>query len=147
MYLPPPEYSRVADPPDTSDAAYEQRRVRARQERATSAKPWPSVDLRDRRAGEVALVDGSSRVASCGAAFLDTLLDENAACHVALGNAYVFTAQDSCASLINRSSIHVDLVFGDPASTPPASPATERTCSCCRAVCGACERRAAGAAR
>ena len=35
--------------------------------------------------GEVALVDGDSRVRKTGVVFLDTLFDENAACHIAWG--------------------------------------------------------------
>ena len=38
--------------------------------------------------GEVALVDRESRVGQLGLVFGDTLLDENAACHIALGAAY-----------------------------------------------------------
>src|SRR5918912_757282 len=44
------------------------------------------------RLGEVALVDGEGRIGRLGTVFYDTLLDENAASHVALGSAYAFTA-------------------------------------------------------
>ena len=44
------------------------------------------------RLGEVALVDGDGRIGKLDTVFFDTLLDENAASHIALGQAYAFTA-------------------------------------------------------
>ena len=41
--------------------------------------------------GELALVDGEGRIGPLGTAFFETLLDENAASHIALGNGYQFT--------------------------------------------------------
>ena len=46
--------------------------------------------MRDRRRarsflGELSLVDGDSRVGQTGIVFLNTLFDENAACHIAFG--------------------------------------------------------------
>src|SRR5207248_3003905 len=46
------------------------------------------------RLGEVALVDRESRVGALNRVFYDTLLDENAASHVALGAAYADTVGD-----------------------------------------------------
>ena len=43
------------------------------------------------RLGEVALVDGEGRIGPLDTVFYDTLIDENAASHVALGSAYEFT--------------------------------------------------------
>ena len=43
------------------------------------------------RLGEVALVDGSSRVGQTGLVFYDTLFDENATCHIAYGKAITRT--------------------------------------------------------
>ena len=40
------------------------------------------------RLGEVALVDGDGRIGALDTVFFDTLLDENAASHIALGEAY-----------------------------------------------------------
>ena len=40
------------------------------------------------RLGEIALVDREGRIGPLGTVFYDTLLDENAASHVALGDAY-----------------------------------------------------------
>ena len=42
------------------------------------------------RLGEVALVDGEGRIGALDTVFFDTLLDENAASHIALGAAYAF---------------------------------------------------------
>ena len=46
------------------------------------------------RLGEIALVDREGRIGPLDTVFYDTLLDENAATHVALGNAYAFCAED-----------------------------------------------------
>ncbi len=46
------------------------------------------------RLGEVALVDRESRIGSLGTVFFDTLLDENAASHIALGQGLEFTVGD-----------------------------------------------------
>jgi aminopeptidase len=73
------------------------------------------------RLGEVALVDGTSPVGRSGRVFHDVLLDENAACHIALGNGYPFTVPDlppdpgeRAARGFNLSSIHQDLMIGGP---------------------------------
>jgi aminopeptidase len=64
------------------------------------------------RLGEVALVDGQSRVGALDRVFYDTLLDENAASHVALGAAYAATVADEDRDRINRSEIHIDFMIG-----------------------------------
>jgi aminopeptidase len=72
--------------------------------------------------GEVALVSRESRVSEVGIVFRDTLLDENAACHVAYGSAYV-EAVEGARSLgdderwelgISSSSVHTDFMLGGP---------------------------------
>jgi aminopeptidase len=64
------------------------------------------------RLGEVALVDGASRIGRLGTIFYDTLLDENADSHIALGSAYVFTVADDDRPRANKSEIHVDFMIG-----------------------------------
>ncbi len=74
------------------------------------------------RFGEVALVDGSSRVGQMGLTFRNTLLDENATCHVALGNGVPFAVEGAPAGDpdalkrmgINQSRVHVDFMVGGP---------------------------------
>src|SRR4051794_15936985 len=64
------------------------------------------------RLGEVALVDGQGRIGRLGTTFFDTLLDENAASHIALGQAYAFTAGEEDRHRVNASGIHVDFMIG-----------------------------------
>jgi aminopeptidase len=73
------------------------------------------------RLGEVALVDGSSPVGRSGLVFGDVLIDENATCHIAWGQAYPFTvaelpegreAQDAMG--FNHSTVHQDAMIGGP---------------------------------
>lgn len=72
--------------------------------------------------GEVALVDRESRVRKTGVVFLDTLFDENAACHVAWGQG-IPTALDGGEEMTddeladcgyNDSIIHTDFMVGGP---------------------------------
>jgi aminopeptidase len=73
-----------------------------------------------RRLGEVSLVPHSSPIASSGLLFLNTLFDENAACHIALGQAYSaclkdgdsLTPEQLAARGANESIIHVDWMIG-----------------------------------
>ena len=70
------------------------------------------------RLGEVALVDGEGRIGATGTAFFDTLLDENAASHVALGSAYSLCIEgEEDLARINQSAIHVDFMIGSPEMT------------------------------
>ncbi len=65
------------------------------------------------RLGEVALVDREGRIGPLGTVFFQTLLDENAASHIALGNAYTFPLSDEAdRERANRSAIHVDFMIG-----------------------------------
>lgn len=73
-----------------------------------------------RRLGEVALVPHSSPISQSGALFYNTLLDENASCHFALGSSYTFTLRDGdtidkqafAAAGGNLSIVHVDFMIG-----------------------------------
>jgi aminopeptidase len=66
------------------------------------------------RLGEVALVDKAGRIAESGSVFFNTLLDENAASHIALGNAYPMGVGDDDRGQINQSQIHIDFMIGSP---------------------------------
>jgi aminopeptidase len=64
------------------------------------------------RLGEVALVDRESRIGRLGTVFYDTLYDENAASHIALGSAYLDTVGPEDRERANSSTIHVDFMIG-----------------------------------
>ena len=72
------------------------------------------------RLGEVALVDGHSRVGQTGLVFYDTLFDENASSHIALGASIVqavaapaaLEPEERAARGVNHSSIHTDFMIG-----------------------------------
>jgi aminopeptidase len=65
------------------------------------------------RLGEIALVDKEGRIGPLDTVFLDTLIDENAASHIALGGAYEHPVEDPAErARINRSEIHVDFMIG-----------------------------------
>jgi aminopeptidase len=72
------------------------------------------------RLGEVALVDGHSAVAGTGLVFYDTLFDENASSHIALGTSIVqavpsartASTEEQHERGVNHSSIHTDFMIG-----------------------------------
>jgi aminopeptidase len=67
------------------------------------------------RLGELALVDGEGRIGPLQTVFLDTLIDENAATHIALGNGYESPVADPAdKARVNRSHVHVDFMIGSP---------------------------------
>jgi aminopeptidase len=65
------------------------------------------------RLGEVALVDREGRIGKLDTIFHDTLLDENAASHLALGKGFGFAveSEDDCAR-VNDSAVHHDFMIG-----------------------------------
>ena len=80
------------------------------------------MDEGARRLGEVALVANSSPIGQMGTLFYNTLFDENAAAHLALGKAYPnnmagtenMSEEELVAAGCNDSLIHVDFMFGTP---------------------------------
>jgi aminopeptidase len=64
------------------------------------------------RLGEVALVDNEGRIGKTGTVFFNTLLDENAASHLAFGNAYAVSVGNEDRDAINKSAIHIDFMVG-----------------------------------
>ena len=109
--------------------AFWKRAVRLTSRRIEMTMPMSAVDiqadsgaevLRERagydadasRLGELALVDREGRIGTLGTTFYNTLLDENAASHIALGNAYELTVGAEDVPKINKSAIHVDFMIG-----------------------------------
>jgi aminopeptidase len=72
------------------------------------------TDRMGRRLGEVALVDTSSRIGQTGRIYYNTLLDENAAAHIAFGSGFGGTRSETPARGINRSTTHLDVMIGSP---------------------------------
>lgn len=80
------------------------------------------TDEGSHRLGEVALVTASSPIAQRGHLFYNTLYDENASCHIAIGRAYRFTLtggteltdEEFTAAGGNVSLNHVDFMIGSP---------------------------------
>ncbi len=72
------------------------------------------TDRMGRRLGETALVDASSRIGQTGRIYYNTLLDENAAAHIAFGSGFGGTRSETPARGINRSTIHLDVMIGGP---------------------------------
>jgi len=80
------------------------------------------TDEGSKRLGEVALVPASSPIAKRGHLFYNTLFDENASCHIAIGRAYRFTLtggeeltdEEFVSAGGNVSLNHVDFMIGSP---------------------------------
>lgn len=73
-------------------------------------------DPNARRLGEVALVDGASRVRRAGVLFHDMLYDENAGAHIAWGQGFPMVVPDGdTTGGVNRvAAVHTDVVVGGP---------------------------------
>lgn len=80
------------------------------------------TDEGSKRLGEVALVPDDSPISNRNTIFYNTLFDENASCHLAIGSAYGFniqggtemTTEEKIASGLNDSNVHVDFMIGSP---------------------------------
>jgi aminopeptidase len=80
---------------------------------ATALSTLARQDDGGTRLGEVALVDRESRIGQLGTIFYDTLLDENAASHIALGQGLEFAVDgEESRHRVNSSTIHVDFMIG-----------------------------------
>ncbi|GJQ36506.1 MAG: aminopeptidase [Anaerolineales bacterium] len=85
-------------------------------------KKLVDTDEGSHRLGEVALVPASSPIGRRGHLFYNTLFDENASCHIAIGRAYRFTLaggtelndEEFIAAGGNVSLNHVDFMIGSP---------------------------------
>lgn len=88
-----------------------------------------NYDEGTRYIGEIALLGGETEISKTNTIYYNTLLDENAACHMAIGCAYlcntehdVVMTQESYAPFnMNFSMIHVDFMFGSKDITVTAS--------------------------
>jgi aminopeptidase len=78
---------------------------------------WSRRDDGAARLGEVALVDSSGRVGPLGTVFYDTLIDENAASHIAIGQGFDWAVGEDEGPRVNRSEVHIDLMIGRPDMT------------------------------
>jgi aminopeptidase len=83
-------------------------------ENADALRAQLSLDDGALRLGELALVDRQGRIGPLGTVFYDTLLDENAASHIALGNGFPFLVDGDDEARVNRSGTHVDFMIGSP---------------------------------
>ncbi len=80
------------------------------------------TDEGSRRIGEIALISDDSPISNTGLLFYNTLYDENASCHMALGRAYPMNVKGGLdmsqeelnAAGANHSMVHVDFMFGSP---------------------------------
>ena len=82
---------------------------------ADALRAAASSDEGASRLGEIALVDGLGRIGPLETTFFDTLIDENAASHIALGNGYDHPVEDEREKArINQSRVHIDFMIGSP---------------------------------
>ncbi len=73
-----------------------------------------AIDEGALRLGELALVDRQGRIGPLGTVFFNTLLDENAASHVAFGSGFPFLVEAADADRVNTAGTHVDFMIGSP---------------------------------
>jgi aminopeptidase len=82
-------------------------------EGAETLRTLSARDPGSARLGELALVDREGRVGPLGTVFFETLLDENAASHIALGQGLEFAVEnEQDSSKINQSQLHIDFMIG-----------------------------------
>ena len=83
-------------------------------ENAEALRAQQSLDEGALKLGELALVDSQGRIGPLGTVFFETLLDENAASHIALGNGFPFLVEGDDVERVNTSGTHVDFMVGSP---------------------------------
>lgn len=87
---------------------------------AETLKAIINYDDNSKYVGEIAILPGVTEISKSGILFNTTLLDENAACHLALGSAYPCSLNQKIAYNqesfnmyeLNYANIHVDMMFG-----------------------------------
>lgn len=95
---------------------------------ASTFEAYINSDPGAKRLGEVALVSTDSPIFKAGRVYEEILLDENAACHIAVGSAYRFclelpgdpTEEDWKMVGCNSSSVHTDIMVSDEQTTVDA---------------------------
>ena len=111
--------------------------IDADDERRQRSRRCSTIDEGAHRLGELALVDRQGRIGPLGTVFYDTLLDENAASHIALGAGFKFLVDDDDRAARERERpahrLHDRL---ERASTWTGSPPTASACPCCAAATG-----------
>ena len=111
--------SLIAQAPPARPAAFTVVEAHAERNEAV-LKRMIEMDAGAARLGELALVPHSSPISQSGLLFYNTLFDENAASHVALGSAYkdtlaggeAMTEDEFDRAGGNRSIVHVDFMIG-----------------------------------
>jgi aminopeptidase len=89
----------------------------ARIDADSAAETLRTICARDEgaaRLGEIALVDREGRIGQLDTVFYDTLLDENAASHIAFGQGFPFllAGNNGDGGEVNQSEIHIDFMIG-----------------------------------
>lgn len=81
-------------------------------ENAEALRSLTEIDAGARRLGELALVDGEGRIGPLDTVFYNTLLDENASSHIAIGNGFPFLVDGEDRERANVSAQHIDFMIG-----------------------------------
>ena len=83
-------------------------------ENGDALKGLLEIDEGALRLGELALVDRKGRIGPLGTVFYNTLLDENAASHIAFGSGFPFLVDPEVVGRVNGSGQHIDFMIGSP---------------------------------